>query len=77
MRIKRSVTSHKKKKKYIKAAKGYSGAVGRRYSLAKQQFYRSGAYAYQGRKKKKVTSEGFGLQELMQQQEMKVLNTTS
>lgn len=53
MRIKRAVTSRKKKKKFLKAAKGYRGAMSRRYSLAKEQFYRSGAYAYQGRKKKK------------------------
>jgi len=53
MRVKRAVNSRKKKKKFLKAAKGYRGAMSRRYSLAKEQFYRSGAYAYQGRKKKK------------------------
>ncbi|MDY6894348.1 MAG: 50S ribosomal protein L20 [Thermotogota bacterium] len=53
MRIKRSVASRKKKKKYLKAAKGYTGALSRRYSLAKQQYYKSGKYSYAGRKNKK------------------------
>jgi len=57
MRVKRAVTSRKKKKKFLKAAKGYRGAMSRRYSLAKEQFYRSGAYAYQGRKKKIMNQE--------------------
>ncbi|HOO75623.1 MAG: 50S ribosomal protein L20 [Thermotogae bacterium] len=53
MRVKRAMTARKKKKMFLKAAKGYSGAIGRRYRLAKQQFYKSGVYAYTGRKDKK------------------------
>lgn len=53
MRIKRALGSRKKRKKYLKAAKGYTGALSRRYSLAKQQYYRSGKYSYVGRKNKK------------------------
>ncbi|BBE30343.1 50S ribosomal protein L20 [Tepiditoga spiralis] len=53
MRVKRAVTARKKKKFYLKKAKGYRGALSRRYVLAKQQFYRSGVKAYAGRKDKK------------------------
>jgi large subunit ribosomal protein L20 len=53
MRIKRAVSAKKKKKKFLKHAKGYRGALKRRLVLAKQQFFRSGAYAFAGRKKKK------------------------
>lgn len=53
MRIKRAVTARKKKRTFLKAAKGYRGAWSRRVVLAKQQYYRSGQKAYDGRKKKK------------------------
>ncbi|MDI3472525.1 MAG: large subunit ribosomal protein [Thermotogaceae bacterium] len=53
MRVKRAVNAKKKRKKFLKAAKGYRGALSRRYKLAKQQYYRSGEYAYAGRKEKK------------------------
>ncbi|WGS65275.1 50S ribosomal protein L20 [Marinitoga aeolica] len=53
MRVKRAVHAKKKRRKYLKAAKGYRGALSRRYVLAKQQFFRSGKYAYAGRKQKK------------------------
>lgn len=53
MRVKRAINAKKKRKKFLKAAKGYRGALSRRYKLAKQQYYRSGEYAYEGRKQKK------------------------
>lgn len=53
MRVKGGVNSKKKKRKYLKAAKGYRGALSRRYRLAKQYYIRSGVYAYVGRKQKK------------------------
>ncbi len=53
MRVKRAVISKARKKKILKSTKGYRGAASRRYSLAKERFYRSGAYAYVGRKDKK------------------------
>ncbi|HCO69507.1 50S ribosomal protein L20 [Mesotoga sp.] len=53
MRVKGGVTSKKKKLKYLKAAKGYRGALSRRYRLAKQYYIRSGVYAYAGRKIRK------------------------
>src|SRR6056297_2781000 len=53
MRIKRGVLKKSKKKRYLKAAKGYRGAKSRRVSLAKEQFFRSGVYAFAGRKQKK------------------------
>jgi len=53
MRVKRAVNAKKKRRKFLKAAKGYRGALSRRYKLAKQQYYRSGEYAYEGKKQKK------------------------
>ena len=53
MRVKGGVNSKKKKIKYLKAARGYRGALSRRYRLAKQYYIRSGVYAYAGRKIKK------------------------
>ncbi len=53
MRVKRAVHAKKKRKKVLKAAKGYRGALSRRYKLAKQMYIRSGMFAYIERKKKK------------------------
>jgi len=53
MRIKRGVLKKSKKKKFLKAVKGYRGAKSRRVSLAKEQYFRSGVYAFAGRKQKK------------------------
>ncbi|MGJ8455252.1 50S ribosomal protein L20 [Pseudothermotoga sp. U03pept] len=54
MRIKRSLHAKKKRReKFLKAAKGYRGAISRRYKLAKQHYYRARWYAFVGRKIKK------------------------
>lgn len=53
MRIKRGITKKQRHKKVLKAAKGYRGAKGTRYTLAKEAVTKSGVYAYAGRKNKK------------------------
>ncbi len=53
MRVKRAVHARKKKKKFLKEAKGYRGALSRRYRLAKQMYLRSKWFSYVGRKIKK------------------------
>jgi large subunit ribosomal protein L20 len=53
MRVKGSQIAKNKRKKYLRAAKGYRGALSRRYRLAKQYYLRSGVYAYVGRKQRK------------------------
>ncbi len=53
MRIKRAVISKSKRKKFLKAAKGYRGALSRRVRLAKEMYFHSGVYSYVGRKDKK------------------------
>ncbi len=53
MRVKRAVNAKKKRKKILKAAKGYRGALSRRYKLAKQMYIRSSMFSYNERKKKK------------------------
>ncbi len=54
MRVKRSLHAKKKRReRFLKAAKGYRGAISRRYKLAKQHYYRAKWYAYVGRKIKK------------------------
>ncbi len=53
MRIKRSVTALKKRRKILKQAKGYFGAKSKLYRTAREQVMKSGQYAYVGRKLKK------------------------
>jgi large subunit ribosomal protein L20 len=50
MRIKRSVGAMKKRRKTLKAAKGYFGARSKLYRVAKQAVMKSGQYAYKGRR---------------------------
>lgn len=52
-RVKRGVTSHKRHKKVLKAAKGYTGSKSKLYRVANQQVMKSGNYAYAHRKLKK------------------------
>ena len=53
MRIKRAVNATKKRRKIMKMAKGYYAGKHSLYRVAKQQFLKSGVYAYIGRKQKK------------------------
>ncbi|QTA38541.1 50S ribosomal protein L20 [Thermosipho ferrireducens] len=53
MRVKNAVHARKKRKKFLKAAKGYRGALSRRYRLAKQAYVKAKRHAYVGRKLKK------------------------
>ena len=53
MRIKRGVNAIKKRRKILKAAKGYRGSKSTLYRVARQQVMKSGNYAYVGRKLKK------------------------
>lgn len=52
-RVKRSNTARKRRKKTIKLAKGYYGTKSTHFKMAKQQTFKSGQYAYVGRKQKK------------------------
>ena len=52
-RIKRAINAHKKRRKYMKLAKGYWGAKSRQYRAASEQVRRSLRYAYIGRKLRK------------------------
>lgn len=52
-RIKGAVTTRQRRKKVLKAAKGYWGAKSRHFKMAKQQVMKSGNYAFTGRKLKK------------------------
>ena len=52
-RIKRAVNAHKKRRKYIKLAKGYWGSKSKQYRAASEQVRRSLRYAYIGRKLRK------------------------
>jgi large subunit ribosomal protein L20 len=53
MRIKRSNSALKKRRKTLKAAKGYWGARSTQYRVAKQAVMKSGQYAYIGRRLRK------------------------
>lgn len=52
-RIKRAVNAHKKRRKYLKLAKGYYGSKSKQYRTASEQVRRSLRYAYIGRKLRK------------------------
>ncbi len=54
-RVKRSVTSRKRRKKVLNQAKGYFGSRHSRYKVAKEQVEHSLVYAYRDRKAKKRT----------------------
>ena len=52
-RIKGAMATRKRRKKVLKAAKGYYGGKHRLFKTAKQAVMKSGQYAYIGRKQKK------------------------
>jgi large subunit ribosomal protein L20 len=52
-RVKRSVTSQKKRRAIFDAAKGYRGSRGRHYRAAREQVLHSGRYAFADRRTKK------------------------
>ncbi len=53
MRIKRGVNAVKKRRKILRAAKGYFGLKSTNYRLARQAVMKSGYYAYVGRRRRK------------------------
>ena len=52
-RVKRAVNAQKKRRKFMKLAKGYFGAKSTQYRAASEQVRRSLRYAYEGRKMRK------------------------
>ena len=52
-RVKGALSTRKRRKKILKAAKGYWGAKSKHFRMAKQAVLKSGTYAYIGRKQKK------------------------
>ena len=52
-RVKGGYTTRQRRKKVLKAAKGYYGGKHRLFKTAKQAVMKSGQYAYIGRKQKK------------------------
>ena len=52
-RVKGAMMTRKRRKKVLKLAKGYFGAKSKHFKMAKQAVYKSGNYAYAGRKQKK------------------------
>src|ERR687895_1119594 len=52
-RAARSIHARKKRRKVLKQAKGYRGQKSRSYKKAKEQVWKSGVYAYEGRKQRK------------------------
>jgi large subunit ribosomal protein L20 len=52
-RAARSVHARKKRRKVLEQAKGYRGTRHKSYKRAKEQVWKSGVYAYAGRKQRK------------------------
>lgn len=53
MRVKGGYTTRQRRKRVLKAAKGFYGARSKLYNIAAEAVRRKWAYAYSGRKKKK------------------------
>ena len=51
-RVKGAMMTRKRRKRVLKLAKGYFGGKSRLFKTAKQAVYKSGQYAYIGRKQK-------------------------
>jgi len=52
-RVRKGAARHRKKKRILKAVKGYHGAAGRQYGLAKDAVLRATVNAYIDRKRRK------------------------
>ena len=52
-RIKRALMTRKRRNKILKLAKGYWGSKSKHFKMAKQAVWKSGNYAFAGRKAKK------------------------
>ena len=52
-RVKGAMMTRKRRKKILKLAKGYYGSKSKHFKMAKQAVFKSGNYAYAGRKQKK------------------------
>ncbi|MBS5724718.1 MAG: 50S ribosomal protein L20 [Clostridiales bacterium] len=52
-RVKGAMMTRKRRKRILKAARGYWGAKSKHFKMAKQAVMKSGNYAYIGRKQKK------------------------
>ena len=52
-RVKGALSTRKRRKKILKAAKGYWGSKSKHFKMAKQAVLKSGNYAFIGRKQKK------------------------
>ena len=52
-RVRIGSARHRKHKKIMKAARGFRGAMSRRFNLAKQKTFRAGVYATRDRRRKK------------------------
>lgn len=63
-RVKRSVASRARRKKILKAAKGYYGARSRTFRVAKQAVIKAGQYAYRDRRVKKRMFRGLWIQRI-------------
>ncbi len=54
-RVKRGVAAHRRHKRILKEAKGYSGARSKLHGVAREAVEKAGIYAYRDRKQKKRT----------------------
>lgn len=53
VRVKRGKTSHKRRKRLLKEAKGFKWGRKSKYRLAKEALFHAWSYAFRGRKEKK------------------------
>ncbi len=63
-RTARSVHARKKRRKVLEQAKGYRGTKHSSYKRAKEQVWKSGVYAYEGRKQRKRDFKALWIQRI-------------
>ena len=64
-RVKGALATRKRRNRTLKLAKGYWGGKSRLFKTAKEAVWKSGQYAYIGRRSKKRTSESSGSPEFL------------
>ena len=73
-RVKGAMMTRKRRKRILKAARGYWGAKSKHFKMAKQAVMKSGNYAYIGRKQKKREFRQLGITRISAQAKANGMN---
>ena len=76
-RVKGAMMTRKRRKKILKAAKGYWGAKSKHFKMAKEAIMKSGNYAFAGRKMKKRDFRSLWITRISAQAKVNGMNYSS